>query len=573
MKTARTGGQILVDCLETLGTERVFCVPGESYLPVLDALHSSPINTVVCRQEGGAAMMAEATAKLTGTPGICFVTRGPGACNASAGLHIAAQDSTPMLLFIGQVGSDIREREAFQEVDYQQMFGEMAKWVVEIDSADRVSEFMHRAFHTACSGRPGPVVVVLPEDTLKATSNNTMPMEQVFVPIDNHPSTAQIALVVEQVKTANNPIAIIGGSKWSAVAVQQFTHFAERYDLPVAVSFRRQMLFDHRHRLYAGDVGIGINPKLKQRIEQADLILLLGTRLSEMASQNYTLIDTPYPQQNLIHVHPGSEELGRVYQAAEKINASPSAFCHALNGFVNGEQTPIQHKKQTDGEIPETAETAVKLETSETSETVDANPAHHDYIEWSKLSNTLPEAELMRSVMAHLKLVAQDAVICNGAGNYASWIHRYWHFGSYGSQLAPTSGSMGYGLPAAIAAKLESPEKTVIAFAGDGCFQMTFQEFGTAIQSQAAVIVIVVDNGMYGTIRMHQEMFYPGRVSATDLSNPDFARWASAYGAFAATVETEAQFIDAFSNAVKSKKASLIHVMANPKAVTPTKLL
>lgn len=544
--SAVNGGQLLVNALVNHGVQRVFCVPGESYLPVLDALYDSTVKTTVCRQEGGAAMMAEAWGKLTGQPGICFVTRGPGATNATAGLHIALQDSTPMILFIGQVGAGIREREAFQEVDYRAFLGSCVKWVAEIDDPSRMDEMIARAFHTATSGRPGPVALALPESTLNGVGNSVS--LSAWRQLETHPGAAELQSFATMLQVAKRPLAIVGGSRWSAKSVSDFQDFAQAWQLPVACSFRRQMLFDHTHPNYAGDVGIGLNPTLRQQIEQADLLILLGTRFSEIPSQDYQLLRVPAPTQTLIHIYPGAEELGRVYQAELPIHASPEAMIGSLKRLAPPAQTR------------ERGERVIAM--------------HESYIQWSTALMQTPGEVQMSGVLKYLaKQLPADAIITNGAGNYASWIHRFWAFKSYGSQVAPTSGSMGYGLPAAIAAKLAFPSRTVVAFAGDGCFQMTMQEFGTAIQAQAAIIVVVIDNGMYGTIRMHQEKNYPGRVSGTSLHNPDFAALAKAYGVLGLTVSTTEQFPIAIQTAMQADAPSLIHVHLHPEAITPTATL
>lgn len=537
----KTGGQLLVEALETHGAERVFCVPGESYLAVLDALHDAHIPITICRQEGGAAMMAEAHGKLTGRPGICMVTRGPGATNASAGVHVAAQDSTPMILFIGQIERGMREREAFQEVDYRQMFGGIAKWVAEIDHAERVPEFISRAYHVATSGRPGPVVLALPEDMLVDLAEVSQP--QPWRQVETHPGLTQMADLQKRLWAAERPIAILGGSRWTEDAVAAFTRFAERFDLPVACSFRRQMLFDNLHPNYAGDVGIGANPKLLARIKSSDLILLVGGRLSEMPSQSYSLLSIPEPAQQLVHVHPDPEELGRVYRASLPINAAPTGFCKAVEGL----QPPTAPKNA--GQAAE---------------------AHADYLAWSGARPQTPGALQMAGVMDHIEAeMAADTIFTNGAGNYATWLHRFHRFRRFATQAAPTSGSMGYGLPGAIAAKLAFPERDVICFAGDGCFQMTMQELGTAVQDNAAVIVLVIDNGMYGTIRMHQERHYPGRPSGTKLVNPDFAALARSYGAHGETVRETAEFGPALARAKASGKPAVLHLLIDPEALTP----
>ncbi len=537
-----SGGHLLVRSLGSQGVERIFCVPGESYLDVLDGLYDSDIPVTVCRQEGGAAMMAEAWGKMTGRPGICMVTRGPGATNAAAGVHIAQQDSTPMILLIGQIEQSMRGRDAFQEVDYTQFFGGMCKWVAEIETPDRIPEMIARAFRTAMAGRPGPVVLALPENMLQQTSA-AEPLP--YLPgIETHPGLTQMADLQKRLWAAEQPIVIAGGSRWNERAVAGLKRFSERFELPVACSFRRQMLFDHCHPNYAGDVGIGINPALRKRIEGADLVLLIGGRLSEMPSQSYQLLSIPSPRQTLVHVHSGAEELGRVYQADLPIHASPTAFAAALEGL------------QPPNTIPWTGQ---------------AKDAHGDYLAWSEDVPTTPGAVQMGKIVLWLRENLPDnAIITNGAGNYATWIHRFHRFCRYGTQLAPTSGTMGYGLPAAVAAKLKHPERPSICFAGDGCFQMHMQEFGTACQEGAAIIVILVDNGIYGTIRMHQERHYPGRVSATNLKNPDFAAWAQSYGAFAATVEETSAFSSAFERAAASGKPALIHVKVDPEAITPT---
>ncbi|WP_306026972.1 thiamine pyrophosphate-binding protein [Stappia sp. MMSF_3263] len=540
-----TGGVLLVRALEQLGAERVFCVPGESYLPVLDALHDASIPVTVCRQEGGAAMMAEAFGKMTARPGICMVTRGPGATNAAAGVHVAQQDSTPMILFVGQIETGMRGRDAFQEVDYRQFFGGMAKWVAEIEDPARIPEMLSRAYHVATSGRPGPVVLALPEDMLAQTAE--VAELPAFVPLETHPSLAQMADLQKRLWAAKRPLAILGGSRWSEGARAAFTRFAERFQLPTACSFRRQMLFDNLHGNYAGDVGIGINPKLAERVREADLLLLVGGRLSEMPSQSYGLLDIPQPRQTLVHVHAGAEELGRVYLPDLAIHATPNGFCAALEAL----QPP----------------NAIAWEGA-------AATAHDDYLAWSGARPQVPGALQMAQVMDWLEQhLPEDAILANGAGNYATWVHRFHRFRRLNTQLAPTSGSMGYGLPAAVAGKLKYPERMVVCFAGDGCLQMTMQEFGTAAQEGAAIITIVVDNGMYGTIRMHQERDFPGRVSATTLVNPDFAAFARAYGAHAEMVETAAEFAPAFERAAASGKPALLHLKLDPEAITPVRSL
>ncbi|OHV82392.1 thiamine pyrophosphate-binding protein [Ensifer sp. LCM 4579] len=541
----KTGGQLVVEALVANGVKRLSCVPGESYLAVLDALYDTDIDVVVCRQEGGAAMMADAWGRLTGEPGICMVTRGPGATNASAGLHIARQDSIPMILFIGQVQRDAREREAFQEIEYRRAFTEVAKWVGEIDDPARIPEFVTRAFAVATSGRPGPVVLTLPEDMLTETAR--APAARAYQPVESHPGPSQIARLEALLREAKRPIAILGGTRWTADSVAEFQHFAERWHLPVGCSFRRQMLFDHLHPVYAGDVGIGINPALAEEIRQADLVLLVGGRFSEMPSSGYTLIDVPYPKQTLVHVHPDPSELGRVYRPDLAIAASPRDFVAAL-GMVRPAADPSWS--------PRTA------------------AMHAAYLRWSTPPVTGPGNVQMGPIMNWIEAnTAPDTIFTNGAGNYATWLHRFHRFRRYATQAAPTSGSMGYGVPAAVAARHLHPDREVICFAGDGCFLMHGQEFATAIQYALPIIVLVINNGIYGTIRMHQEREYPGRVSATDLTNPDFAALARAYGGHGETVERTEDFAEAFLRARASGKPAIVEIKLDPEAITPTRTL
>lgn len=544
--TSRTGGQILVDQLNIHGTSHVFCVPGESYLAVLDALHDTSIKTIVCRQEGGAAYMAEAAGKMTGKPGIVMVTRGPGATNASCGIHVASQDSTPLIMFVGQVARDMKEREAFQELDYKSVFGTMAKWVVEIDRAERIPEIVSRAFHVATQGRPGPVVIALPEDML--TDHVEVADAPAFTPAVMKPGAVDMDALRQRLLSAKRPVLLVGGSGWSAQGVQDLVRFAENFALPVAVSFRRQMLFPADHPNFAGDLGIGPNPKLLARVKDADLVLLVGGRLSEMPSQSYTLLDIPGDGSKLVHVHPGAEELNKVYRAGLAILATPHAFA------ADAAELPKPNAVNWAGS---------------------AEAAHADYLAWSDTAKVKTAGELqMAGVMAHLKdVMPADTVYCNGAGNYAAWVHRFWPFRSFASQLAPTSGTMGYGVPAAVAAKAIEPHRQVIAFAGDGCFLMNGQEFATAMQYDLPLIVVVVDNGMYGTIRMHQEREYPGRVSATALRNPDFAALARSYGGHGETVRQTGEFGPALERARASGKATIIHCLIDPEAITPARSL
>jgi acetolactate synthase I/II/III large subunit len=538
----RTAAEVLIDQLVIHGVRHAFCVPGESYIAALDAFHDRDIAITVCRHESGAAIMAEAQGKATGAPGICFVTRGPGATNASAGLHIARQDSTPLILFVGQIAREMREREAFQELDYRAVFGSIAKWATEIDDPARIPELISRAFYTATSGRPGPVVIALPEDML--VERVAVPDAPAFEPVETWPGATDMSRLQKLLWAAARPIALVGGSRWSEAACAALARFAQRFALPIATTFRRAHLLDPAHPCYAGDLGIGPNPKLLARVKAADLILLIGGRLGEMPSQSYTLLDIPGPRQMLVHVFPGVEELGRVYRAHLPINAAPTAFAAALEGL------------QPPNEVPWAGEAAT---------------AHADFLAWTDTPTAVPGPVNLGEIIVGLRdKLPADAVICNGAGNFSIWVHRYSRYRCYGSELAPISGSMGYGVPAAIGMKRLAPERTVIAFAGDGDFLMTGQDFATAVQYDLPIIVIVVDNGMYGTIRMHQERHYPGRVVATGLKNPDFAAYARAFGGYGATVEKTADFFPAFDAAQRSGKPAILHLKVDPEALTPT---
>ncbi len=543
--TQRSGGRILVDQLLIQGTERLACVPGESYLAVLDALHDAKIDVLVCRNEGGAAMMAEAYGKLTGKPGICFVTRGPGATNASHGVHIAAQDSTPMILFIGQVERQMREREAFQEVDYKAFFGSMAKWVVEAQSAARLPELVARAYRVACQGRPGPVVIALPEDVLTETAD--VPDAPAVTLAEAWPRPEDVSRFGELLRQAKKPLFILGGSRWTEAAQKSLIAFSERFHAPVATSFRRAHLFPSDHPNYVGDVGIGPNPKLAARVKDADLLVLVGARMSEMASSAYSLIDIPRPRQTLVHVYPGAEELGRVYQPALAIQATGNAFCTVLADLAEPNEIPW-------------AKTTVE--------------ARREFLDWTDKPAKIPGKFQYGDVMRWLSdTLPPEAIITNGAGNYSIWLHRYYRYRRLGAQLAPISGSMGYGVPAAVMAKRQFPDRPVIAFAGDGCFMMNGQEFATAVQYDIPLIVIIVDNAMYGTIRMHQEREYPNRVSATLLRNPDFAAYAKAFGGHGERIETTDEFAPAFERAVKSGRPAILHCLIDPEALTPSRTL
>ena len=537
----RTGGQILVDQLKIHGADTAYCVPGESYLAVLDALYDARnrIRLVVARQEGGAAYMAEAYGKLTGKPGICFVTRGPGATNASVGVHTAFQDSTPMILFIGQVARGDIEREAFQEIDFRRMYGQLAKWVAQIDDPGRIPELVAHAFTLATSGRPGPVVLALPEDMLREPA--AVADAERYKTIQALPGAADLAKLREMLAASKKPIMLLGGSTWNAQAVADITAFAEANKLATATSFRCQDRFDNLHACYVGDLGIAPNPKLAARIQEADTIIAVGPRLGEMTTGGYMLLDVPRPKQKLVHVHMGAEELGRVYQADLPINSGMVQFAAAVKSL-----RPVDADRWA-------AWTA---------------GAHKDYLEYTTpVSN--PGAVQLGAIVASLRdQLPPDTIVTNGAGNYAGWVHRFWRFRRYGTQLAPTSGSMGYGVPAGVAAALAHPDRAVLAFSGDGCFQMNGQELGTAIQYGARPIFFVVNNGMYGTIRMHQEREYPTRVSGTDIVNPDFAVLARAYGAHGETIERTDDFAAAFERARKSGRAALIELRLDAEAIT-----
>jgi acetolactate synthase-1/2/3 large subunit len=545
MPEARSGAALIAEALVRNRVERAFCVPGESYLALLDALRDTDIAVTVFRHEGGAAFAAEAWGKLAGRPGILMVTRGPGVTNASAGMHVARQDSTPMVVFVGQVARRMRGREAFQEVEFRRMLGEVAKWVEEIPDAARVPEFVSRAFYEATSGRPGPVALILPEDMLRETTAATNPAP--WVQVETYPGPTQMAQLQKMLWAAKRPFVILGGPRWSEAAVAGVRRFAERFDLPIGCSFRRQMLFDHDHPNYAGDVGIGPNPELARRIREADVLLLIGGRMSEMPSSGYTLIDIPEPKQALVHVHPGAEELGRLYRPTLAVNASPIAFVAALESL----QPP--HRA-----IAWAAETRA---------------ARSAYEAWSAPVKNPGPVQLAEIVAWLRQRLPDDAILTNGAGNFAGWVHRFFRFRRYGTQLAPTSGTMGYGLPAAIAAKLRHPERIVVCIAGDGDFQMTGNEFQTAVQCGAAIVVIVVNNGIHGTIRMHQERDYPGRVIATDIASPDYVALALAHGGHGEKVERTDDFAPAFDRAVASGRPALVEVVFDTEAISPSATL
>jgi acetolactate synthase I/II/III large subunit len=533
----RHGGKLLVDQLVAHGADTAFCVPGESYIALLDGLYRAPIRLITCRHEAGAANMADAYGKLTGRPGICIVTRGPGATHASVGVHTAFQDSTPLILLVGQVASDQEEREAFQEIDYRRMFGQMAKWVAQIDRVDRIPELIARAFATACSGRPGPVVLALPEDMLARSSDAGDALR--FNAAQASPGAAQLEQLQTLLQRAERPLAIIGGAGWTAATSEAMREFLEANALPAGAAFRRQDALDNDSPSYVGDVGIGLSPKLAARVREADLLLVVGPRLGEMTTSGYTLVELPTPAQTLVHVHPGAEELGRVYRPELPILSGMEQFSRAVRD--------------------------VRLEPRWRDWTA---AARAEYEDWQR-HDPMPGSLDLGDCIAHMRERVPDAIVTNGAGNFTVWVHRFWRWHRHGTQLAPTSGAMGYGVPAAVAAKALSPESTVVCFAGDGDFLMSGQELATAVQYELPIIVIVVNNGMYGTIRMHQERQFPGRVVGTDLVNPDFAAYARAFGAHGETVTETAAFPDAFERALAAGTPAVLELRIDPEAINP----
>lgn len=546
----RNGGQILMRQLYIQGARRVFLVPGESFLPCIDALNEyrDAIQPIVCRHEGGATFMAEALGKLTGEPGICFVTRGPGATNASIGVHTAYQDSTPMILFIGQVGGDFAEREAFQEIDYRRMFGEMTKWVAQIDRAERIPEFVARAYATATAGRPGPVVLALPEDVLwEQVSAEDLPR---YPHTDSHPSASDIAQVRDLLERAERPLLLVGGSRWRAESISRMAAFAARFQLPVASAWRRLECFDQRNDNAVGQVGWGMDAALRRHVLESDLILAVGTRMGEATTEGYSLIQSPQPTQKLIHVYPDANELGRVFQPNLAIVAGVNAFAAAVENV------------QPAGNIDRHTYVAAMRQAYLTS----LNPL------------PAPGAMSLDDASAVLnRIVPADACVTVGAGNYALYPHRYRQFGGAGSSLASTLGAMGYGLPAAISAKLENPDQTVVCYAGDGCFQMNMQELGVAMQHRLGVVVLVFCNGMYGTIRAHQERDFPARPIALDLPNPDFALLVRAYGGYGETVENNDDFEPALKRALefaeREQLPALLQINYDPDGIAPGETL
>jgi len=533
----RHGGKILTDQLMAHGVKRVFSVPGESFLAALDGLHDSGIQNVVCRHEGGAAMMADAAGKMTGQPGVAFVTRGPGATNASAGVHVAMQDSTPMVLFVGQIARGHRDREAFQEVDYRAFFGPIAKWAAEVDQTERLPEYINRAFHIAMSGRPGPVVLALPEDMLSASANVPVlaPTAAPVAGVD----PAQIDAILARLGAATSPLVVAGGPGWSDQAVADLQRFAGAQGLPVVTPFRRQDLMDNRNANYAGDLGVGMNPALGKRLKAADCLLVLGARFGDIMTGGYALIAPADPGKTIIHVHPDPDLPGTVFRTDLALTARPgdvlARLAQAPRAGDWADWTRAARSEYEAWGTPRETPGTVKME---------------QVVTW--LSNHLP----------------QDAIVTNGAGNYAAFVHRYFTYKGLGTQLSPTSGSMGYGFPAAVAASLQYPDRTVVCFAGDGCFQMTLNEMSTAVQYGATPIVVVCNNGRYGTIRMHQEKTYPGRVSGTDLANPDFAALARAYGGHGEVVTEGADFAAAFERAQAAGTLAVIELQVDPNMLS-----
>ena len=533
----RRGGRLLVDQLLVHGTDTAFCVPGESYVAVLDGFFDAPIRLITCRHEAAAANMADAYGKLTGRPGICLVTRGPGATHAAVGVHTAFQDSTPMILLIGQVASQQEEREAFQELDYRRVFGQMAKWTAQIDRADRIPEYVARAFTTACAGRPGPVVLALPEDML--ASETDAADARPFTIVQPHPGREQLERLRGLLERAERPLAIVGGGRWTARTSEDLRVFLERNELPTGAAFRRQDTLDNDSRVYVGDVGIGVNPALADRVRTSDLLLVVGARLGESTTSGYTLLEPPTPRQTLVHVHPGAEELGRVYRPELPILSGVEEFAAAVR------DVSVEPRWQE--------WTAA---------------ARAEYEAWQR-HGPVPGAVDLGECIAQLRERVPDAIVANGAGNYTVWAHRFWRFHSFPSQLAPTSGAMGYGVPAAIAAKALAPERTVLCFSGDGDFLMAGQELATAVQYDLPIVVIVVNNGMYGTIRMHQERQFPSRVVGTDLVNPDFAVYAQSFGAHGEVVAATDDFAPALERALEARRPALLELRVDREAITP----
>ena len=537
----RSGGRVLVDQLALHGADLAFGVPGESYLAVLDALVDSPVRYVTTRHEVGAAYMAEAYGKLTGRPGICMVTRGPGATHASGGLHVARQDSTPLLLLVGQVPRSSLGREAFQELDYEAFLGPLTKWTAQVDDPGRIPELVARAFHVATSGRPGPVALALPEDVLaeETDARDGRPVE----PAQAAPHPADVARVRELLAGAERPFVVVGGSPWSERAHDAAIAWAEASDLPVAAGWRCQSHVDNTSRVYAGHLGIGADRRLAARVQEADVLVVLGARLGDVETGGYAYLDSPHPRQRLVHVLPDADGLGRVFQPELGVVASPAATARALRALA-----PLDSSRW-------------RARTEQ---------ARAEYLESLEHPRRDVAGVDLGAVMAHLReRLPADAFLANGAGNFSVWAHRFYAFRRYGTQLAPQSGSMGYGVPAAVTAKLLHPDRIAVCLAGDGDLMMTVQELATAVQQRAAIVVLVVDNGMLGTIRMHQERQFPGRVSGTDLVNPDFVALARACGCHGERVESADGFPEAFERALAAGVPALLHLPVDPEAITP----
>ena len=541
-----------MDALRHQGVDRVYCVPGESYLPVLDALVDVPeIAVVSARHEGAAANMAEADGKLTGRPGICMVTRGPGATHASIGVHTAFQDSTPMILFIGQVARDAKDREGFQEVDFRAMFAPLAKWAAEIDDPARIPEYIARAFRVALSGRAGPVVLSLPEDMLSDVIP-APPQPEAAAAAGANVRASDLQAVGELLAKASKPLLVVGNSGWTDAGRQGLLRFARKNQLPIVASFRRQDIIDNRDANYCGHLGLGVDPTLAERLKMADVIVSIGSRLGENTTNGYTLLTPPASTQTLVHVYPDPNELGRVYQPRLAIACGVADFGTAiadldLSAFKGGDAA------KRSAWLQEAREAWLKFTTPP-----QAAAPSGGFVNMSTVVGWLSD---------HL---SDDAIVCNGAGNYTVWVHRFYRYKHPRTELAPISGAMGYGVPAGVAAALRFPKRTVVAFAGDGCFMMYPQELATAVQHNANLVILVVNNGIYGTIRMHQERRYPGRVMATDLINPDMVALAHSFGAFAERVESTEGFAAAFQRAVDSKKPALLDLRVDPAQISPT---
>ena len=542
----RLGGHILADQLVIQGADTAFCVPGESYLTLLDGLyhHQNSIRVVHSRHEGAAANMADAYGKMTGKPGICMVTRGPGATNASIGVHTAFQDSTPMIVLIGQIGRSMTDREAFQEIDYRRMFGEMAKWVAQIDQVERIPEYISRAFHVSQSGRPGPVVLALPEDML--SSMVTVADAKKSYPVEAAPTPEAMEELRDRLSKAKKPLLIVGGPTWNKQAVEDVTAFVEANNLPVACAFRYQDRFNNTHPNYVGDIGIGINPKLATRVKESDLLIIAGPRMGEMTTGGYSMLNIPETDQDLIHIMPGAEELGRVYNPDLGINSSLRQFCKMAR-----ELAPVDNSAWA-------SEAAI---------------GNADYLERIKPTDVPGDVNMSEIVSWLSNRMPEDGVVTHGAGNYSVWVTRFFQHRTYPTQIAPTNGAMGYSVPAAIGAKITDPNRMVVSFNGDGCFMMLGQEMITAKQFNAPVIFIVVNNGMLGTIRMHQEREFPNNVMSTELMNPDFVQLAESYGAQGERVTRTEDFEAAFERAVNCGRSALIELVVDEQALTPAQTL